>query len=381
MGADAERETDTFDTFVESSWYYARYCSPTDQAMLDDRANYWLPVDQYIGGIEHAVMHLLYFRFWHKLMRDLGLVGSDEPATNLLCQGMVLAEAYYRDSDEAGREWIAPAEVDVERDGKGRIIGAKRRADGAEVVATGWTTMSKSKNNGEDPEALVDRFGADTVRLFTMFAAPPDQALEWQDSGVEGASRFLRRLYALIHDHVQAGPVPAPAVAALDDAGVALRRKLHETIAKVTDDIGRRYTFNTAIAAIMELCNALARYESVDEAARGLRQEALEAVVLMLQPITPHLSHALWQSLGRDGVAVDQPWPVVDESALVQDEVELVLQVNGKLRSRLVIAADADEQTIREAALADANVQRFIESATVRKVIVVPGRLVNVVAN
>ncbi len=381
-GTQAERETDTFDTFVESSWYYARYCSPTDEAMLDDRANYWLPVDQYIGGIEHAVMHLLYFRFWHKLMRDLGLVASDEPATNLLCQGMVLAEAYYRDSEEAGREWIAPADVEVERDGKGRIVAARRRSDGAEVVATGWTTMSKSKNNGEDPEALVDRFGADTVRLFTMFAAPPEQALEWQDSGVEGASRFLRRLYALIQEHVEAGPVPAdPRVAELDETGVALRRKLHETINKVTDDIGRRYTFNTAIAAIMELCNALGRYAATDAAARGLRQEALEAVVLMLQPITPHLSHALWQSLGRDGAAVDQPWPEVDESALVQDEVELVVQVNGKLRSRLVIAADADEQTIQTAALADANVQRFIESATVRKVIVVPGRLVNVVAN
>ncbi len=380
-GGEAERETDTFDTFVESSWYYARYCSPSNQAMLDDRANYWLPVDQYIGGIEHAVMHLLYFRFWHKLMRDLGLVASDEPATHLLCQGMVLAEAYYRDSEEAGREWIAPSEVDVERDGKGQIVSARRQADGAELVATGWTTMSKSKNNGVDPESLVDRFGADTVRLFTMFAAPPDQALEWQDSGVEGASRFLRRLHGLIHAHINAGPVPADTAQPLDEDGVALRRKLHETIAKVTDDIGRRYTFNTAIAAIMELCNGLGRYQSNDEAARGLRQEALEAVVLMLQPITPHLSHSLWQSLGRSGAAVDQPWPVVDEAALVRDQVELVLQVNGKLRGRLSMAADAPEADIREAALADANVQRFIEGQTVRKVIVVPGRLVNVVAN
>ncbi|MEX0385422.1 leucine--tRNA ligase [Spiribacter onubensis] len=380
-GAEAERETDTFDTFVESSWYYARYCSPDADAMLDERANYWLPVNQYIGGIEHAVMHLLYFRFWHKLMRDLGYVDSDEPATNLLCQGMVLAEAYYHDSEEAGREWIAPGEVEVERDGKGRIVQARHRADGAELVATGWTTMSKSKNNGEDPESLVDRFGADTVRLFTMFAAPPDQALEWQDSGVEGASRFLRRLYALVHDHVSAGAVPAPRADGLDDAGIALRRKLHETIAKVSDDIGRRYTFNTAIAAVMELCNALGRHPADTGAARGLHQEALEAVVLMLQPITPHLSHGLWKALGRDGAAVDQPWPAVDEAALVRDEVELVVQVNGKLRSRIAVAADAAEDSIRGQALEDANVQRFIEGKTVRRVIVVPGRLVNVVAN
>ncbi len=379
-GGEAERETDTFDTFVESSWYYARYCCPDAEAILDRRADHWLPVDQYIGGIEHAVMHLLYFRFWHKLMRDQGLVASDEPATNLLCQGMVLAEAFYRDSEEGGREWIAPADVKIERDGRGRIMRATRCSDGAELTATGWTTMSKSKNNGEDPESLVDRFGADTVRLFTMFAAPPDQALEWQDSGVEGASRFLRRLYSLVHDHVSGGQVPAPAAAELDEAGTDLRRKLHQTIGKVGDDVGRRYTFNTAIAAIMELCNALGRYDVATDAARGLRQEVLEAVVLMLQPITPHLSHALWTRLGRDGAAVDQPWPVVDESALVQDEVELVVQVNGKLRGRIRMAADAAEDTIREAALADAHVQRFLEDLTIRRVIVVPGRLVNVVA-
>jgi leucyl-tRNA synthetase len=380
-GGEAERETDTFDTFVESSWYYARYCSPGAQAMLDDRANYWLPVDQYIGGIEHAVMHLLYFRFWHKLMRDLGYVNSDEPATNLLCQGMVLAEAYYRDSDAAGREWVAPDEVIIARDSKGRIRQARHRQDNGPVVATGWTTMSKSKNNGVDPENLVDRFGADTVRLFTMFAAPPDQALEWQDSGVEGASRFLRRLYALVESHVSHGAVPAQAQTDLADDGIELRRKLHATIVKVSDDVGRRYTFNTAIAAIMELCNALGRYTSDTAAARGLRQEVLEAVVLMLQPITPHLSHALWKALGREGAAVDQPWPTVDENALVRDEVELVVQVNGKLRGRIQIAADMAEEAIREQALSDENVIRFTEGLNIRKVIIVPGRLVNVVAN
>ena len=380
-GEAAERETDTFDTFVESSWYYARYCSPQAEAMVDERADHWLPVDQYIGGIEHAVMHLLYFRFWHKLMRDLGLLHSDEPATNLLCQGMVLAEAYYQDSEAAGREWIAPADVAVERDAKGRITSARRRSDQSEVVATGWTTMSKSKNNGVDPESLVDRFGADTVRLFTMFAAPPDQALEWQDSGVEGASRFLRRLHGLVVEHVDAGVVPAPRAEPLDEAGAALRRKLHETIAKVGDDIGRRYTFNTAIAAVMELTNDLARYTERSDSARGLRQEVLEALVLMLQPITPHLSHALWSALGQAGAAVDQPWPVVDDSALVRERLELVVQVNGKLRGRITVAADAAESAISEQALDDENVVRFLEGLTVRKVIVVPGRLVNVVAN
>jgi leucyl-tRNA synthetase len=380
-GEAAERETDTFDTFVESSWYYARYCSPQAESMVDERADHWLPVDQYIGGIEHAVMHLLYFRFWHKLMRDLGLLHSDEPATNLLCQGMVLAEAYYQDSEAAGREWIAPADVAVERDAKGRITTARRRSDQSEVVATGWTTMSKSKNNGVDPESLVDRFGADTVRLFTMFAAPPDQALEWQDSGVEGASRFLRRLHGLVVEHVDAGVVPAPRAEPLDEAGAALRRKLHETIAKVGDDIGRRYTFNTAIAAVMELTNDLARYTELSDSARGLRQEVLEALVLMLQPITPHLSHALWSALGQAGAAVDQPWPVVDDSALVRERLELVVQVNGKLRGRITVAADAAESAISEQALDDENVVRFLEGLTVRKVIVVPGRLVNVVAN
>jgi len=379
-GGPAERETDTFDTFVESSWYYARYCSPDAQAMLDERADYWLPVDQYIGGIEHAVMHLLYFRFWHKLMRDEGLVASDEPATNLLCQGMVLAESYFRDGDDGAREWVPPAEVRSERDDKGRILRAVWERDGLPVTPAGWTTMSKSKNNGVDPESLVNRFGADTVRLFTMFAAPPDQALEWQDSGVEGASRFLRRLHALVQEHADAGPAPALDAATLGDDARALRRKLHETIRKVTDDVGRRYTFNTAIAAVMELCNALGRFQGDDAAARAVRQEALEAVVLMLQPITPHLSHRLWQQLGGEGAAVDAPWPAVDESALARSELELVVQVNGKLRSRLAVAADADRAAIEAAALADENVQRFIAGKTVRRVVVVPGRLVNVVA-
>lgn len=379
-GGEAERETDTFDTFVESSWYYARYCSPDAEAMLDARADYWLPIDQYIGGIEHAVMHLLYFRFWHKLMRDEGLVASEEPATHLLCQGMVLAESYFRDGEDGSREWVPPAEVRTERDDQGRILRAVWEKDGGPVTPAGWTTMSKSKNNGVDPESLVNRFGADTVRLFTMFAAPPDQALEWQDSGVEGASRFLRRLHALVQAHVAAGPAPGLDTGALGDDARALRRKLHETIRKVTDDVGRRYTFNTAIAAIMELCNALGRFQGSDAGARAVHQEALEAVVLMLQPITPHLSHHLWQALGGEGAVLDAPWPEVDESALERSELELVVQVNGKLRSRLAVPAEASREEIEAAALADGNVQRFLEGKAVRRVVVVPGRLVNVVA-
>ncbi len=376
-GAEAERETDTFDTFVESSWYYARYCSAGADDVLDARANYWLPVDQYIGGIEHAVMHLLYFRFWHKVMRDIGWVDSDEPATNLLCQGMVLADSFYRDSGEEGRVWIPPAEVDVEHNDRGEIVGAKSRKDGAPVTHAGRTTMSKSKNNGVDPGALVARYGADTVRLFVMFAAPPDQALEWSDDGVEGANRFIKRVWRGVHAHVGEGPVtgggqPGP-------EGDELRRKLHQTIAKVSDDIGRRYTFNTAIAALMELMNAAAKYDETGEAARAVRQEVFENTVLMLAPIVPHVSQALWEALGHEGLVAEASWPEVDENALVASEMELVVQVQGKLRGRITVPADARDEVLREAALADPNVQRFVEGQTIRRVIVVPGKLVNIV--
>ncbi|MFW5454005.1 leucine--tRNA ligase [Thioalkalivibrio sulfidiphilus] len=334
-GGKAERETDTFDTFFESSWYYARYtCKDADGAMLDERARHWLPVDQYIGGIEHAVLHLLYARFFHKLMRDEGLVDGDEPFTRLLTQGMVLKD------------------------------GAK---------------MSKSKGNTVDPEALIERYGADTVRLFMMFAAPPELSLEWSDSGVEGAYRFLKRLWKQVHDHVQGGAAPALDKAALNADQQALRRKLHQTLAKVSDDIGRRTTFNTAIAACMELMNELGRFEDKSGQGRAVMQEALETTVLMLSPIVPHIAHALWSELGREGAAVDQPWPVVDESALESDTVELVVQVNGKLRAQIQVPAAAERAAIEEAALADENVQRHIEGKTVVKMVVVPGRLVNVV--
>ena len=379
-GGPAERETDTFDTFMESSWYYARFaCPDNDRAMLDERADHWLPVDQYIGGIEHAILHLLYARFYHKLLRDEGLVHSDEPFTRLLTQGMVVAETFYREDEAGRRNWYNPAEVEVERDDKGRIIGARLKADGQPVQVGGIEKMSKSKNNGVDPQQLIDRYGADTVRLFTMFAAPPDQSLEWSDAGVEGAFRFLKRLWKLVAAHVAAGPVPALEAGALNEAQKALRRQTHDTIAKVSDDIGRRYTFNTAIAAVMELINALSRFEDESPQGRAVMHEACETVVLLLSPIVPHICHELWKALGHEDPVVDAAWPKADPAARVQDEIQLVVQVNGKVRARILVPAAADREQIEAAALADANVQRFIEGKPLRKVILVPGKLVNLV--
>jgi leucyl-tRNA synthetase len=379
-GAPAERETDTFDTFVESSWYYARYACPGAEGIVDARADYWLPVDQYIGGIEHAVMHLLYFRFFHKLMRDAGLVASDEPATNLLCQGMVVAETFYRDKPDGSKDWINPADVDVELDAKGKITGAKLKSDGQPVVIGATEKMSKSKNNGVDPQILVDRYGADTVRLFSMFAAPPEQSLEWSEAGVEGMARFLRRLWTQVHKHVAKGPAPALDAGALDAAQKAIRRQVHETIAKVGDDYGRRYTFNTAIAAVMELINALAKFDDDSAQGRAVLQEAWEAVVLLLDPITPHVAHALWQALGRGETLIeDLPFPKADPAALVRDAVTLAVQVNGKLRGTIEVAVGAAKEAIEAQAMADPAVQRAIAGLTVRKVVVVPGKIVNIV--
>ena len=379
-GGKAERETDTFDTFFESSWYYARYaCPDNDQAMLDERATYWTPVDQYIGGIEHAVLHLLYARFFHKLMRDMGLIGGDEPFKRLLTQGMVVADTYYRQDASGRKDWFNPADVEVTRDEKGRPVQAVLRSDGQPVEIGGTEKMSKSKNNGVDPQALIARYGADTVRLFTMFAAPPDQSLEWSDSGVDGASRFIKRLWRQVFEHVNRGPADLVDPATMNDAQKALRRKLHQTIQKVSDDVGRRYTFNTAIAANMELLNDLSKFEDDSVQGRALMQEALEAVVLMLSPIIPHVCHVLWQALGHADAVIDARWPAVDESALVSDSIELVVQVNGKLRANIQVPAAASKEQIEEAALANENVQRFLEDKTVRKIIVVPGRLVNVV--
>ena len=381
-GKPATRETDTFDTFFESSWYYARYaCPDSTDAMLDARANYWLPVDQYIGGIEHAILHLLYSRFFHKLMRDSGLVESDEPFSNLLTQGMVLAETFYREREGGGQDWFSPSTVSVERDEKGRILGATLVADGAAVTAGGVTKMSKSKNNGVDPQEMIEKYGADTLRLFSMFAAPPDQSMEWSDSGVEGAQRFLRRLWKQVFEHVAGGVVDTLDTASLDDVAQALRRKVHQTLQKVGDDMARRHTFNTVVAANMELLNDISRFADDSAQGRAVRQEALEKLIIMLAPITPHICHALWAALGSAQAVVDVEWPAVDESALVQNTLELIVQVNGKVRGKVPVSASASEEEVKTAALANENVQKFLEGVTVRKVIVVKGRLVNIVAN
>jgi leucyl-tRNA synthetase len=334
-GTDAERETDTFDTFFESSWYYARFtCPDNTEAMLDERANHWLPVDQYIGGIEHAVLHLLYARFFHKLMRDEGFVTGDEPFKNLLTQGMVFKD------------------------------GAK---------------MFNLKGNTVDPQALIDEYGADTSRLFMMFAAPPEQSLEWSDKGVDGANRFLKRVWRAVHDHAAMNQVVKLDIDALTDELKALRRQTYQTLTKVSDDIGRRHTFNTAIAAIMELMNHITKVNDDSEQAQAVIQQSLELVVLMLAPITPHIADVLWRVLGHDEAVVNVAWPEIDESALVQDKIELMVQVNGKLRGKVSVAADADNDSIQAMAMADENVQKFTQDKDIRKVIVVPGRLVNIV--
>ncbi len=337
-GRDVERETDTFDTFMESSWYYARFtCPDYEDGMLDpDRANYWLPVDQYVGGIEHAILHLLYARFFHKLMRDEGLVNTDEPFKQLLCQGMVLKD------------------------------GAK---------------MSKSKGNTVDPQSLIEQYGADTVRLFIMFAAPPEQSLEWSDSAVEGANRFLRRLWKLVASHVESGNSAALDTGALNQPQQDLRRKTHETIAKVSDDYGRRLTFNTAIAAVMELVNEVSRFDCSGDQDYAVVGEALDATVRLLAPIVPHICHQLWQELGHDDAVIDADWPSVDEAALVRNSIEMVVQVNGKVRAKIEVAADADADTVKTLAREQENVQRFLDGLTIRKEILVPKKLVNIVAN
>ena len=380
-GGAAERETDTFDTFMESSWYYARYTSPGAREAVDKRGNYWLPVDQYIGGIEHAILHLMYFRFFHKLLRDARMVDSNEPAQNLLCQGMVIAETFYRPNADGSKDWFNPADVDVVRDERGRSTGATLRSDGQPVLVGGSEKMSKSKNNGVDPQAMVGKYGADTVRLFSMFAAPPEQSLEWNEAGVDGMARFLRRLWTMVHKHAEAGMAPALDVAALSAEQKAIRRKTHETIGKVGDDYGRRHSFNTAIAAVMELLNVLSKFDDASEQGRAVRQEALQAAVLLLNPITPHACHALWQVLGHgETLLEDQPFPQADESALVRDALTLAVQVNGKLRGTVEVAADASRESIEAQALAEPNAAKFLEGLAVRKVIIVPGKIVNIVA-
>ena len=376
-GRPARRETDTFDTFFESSWYFVRFCCPdNNDAMLDERADYWLPVDQYVGGIEHAVLHLLYSRFFLKLMRDQGLTRWSEPFKNLLTQGMVIAETFYR--EERGRRiYYNQKDVELERDAKGKMTAARLVADGQPVTIGKLEKMSKSKNNGVDPQDMIDKYGADTVRLFIMFAAPPEQSLEWSDSGVEGAYRFLKRLWKFARDNYREGPSAEPA--ALTDDHRNVRRKIHQTIIKVNDDIGRRYTFNTAIAAVMELMNALTRMKDQSVNGKAVRREGLEVIILLLSPIIPHITDEIWRAMDKEGAVIDAGWPRVDETALVEDEERLVVQVNGKKRAEIAVPVDADEAMIKSAALENENVQRHSAGKEVIKVIVVPRRLVNVV--
>jgi leucyl-tRNA synthetase len=381
-GGPARRETDTMDTFVDSSWYFARYACPDQgRRMLDERAAYWLPVDQYIGGIEHAILHLLYARFWTKVMRDVGLIKVDEPFSNLLTQGMVLNHIYSYQPAAGRIRFFNPADVDERREADGSLVYevATKDLGTLRVQHQGLGKMSKSENNGVDPEGLIERFGADTARLFTMFAAPPEQTLEWSDEGVQGASRFIRRLWNAVYSHVQQGPAPALDPAGISAAARDLRRVTHQALSKATDDIGRRRSFNTAVASMMELTNEIGRFEDGAPSGRAVRHEALEVAVLVLAPIIPHVCHVLWQALGHSAAVVTARWPAVDSSALVRDSVEIVVQVNGKLRGRVQVAAGADEATVRKAALADEQVMKFVGDKPVRKVIVVPGKLINIV--
>jgi leucyl-tRNA synthetase len=381
--APAKRETDTMDTFVESSWYFARYASPNyEGGMVDPKAaNHWLPVDQYIGGIEHAILHLLYARFFHKLMRDEGLVSSNEPFKNLLTQGMVVAETFYRLEANGSKTWFNPADVEFERDSKAKIIGAKLIADGQPVEIGGIEKMAKSKNNGVDPQSMIDQYGADTCRLFMMFASPPDMSLEWSDSGVEGSHRFLKRVWRLAQAHVTAGLPGALDTTALNDDQKAIRRSIHLAIKQAGQDVGQHHKFNTAIAQVMTLMNVLEKAPHVTAQDRALLQEGLETVALLLAPITPHISHELWAALGHPDPVINAAWPVVDESALVQDTLQLVIQVNGKLRGHIDMPASATREEVEAAARINENVLRFIDGLTIRKVIVVPGKLVNIVAS
>ena len=382
-GGAAKRETDTMDTFMESSWYFFRYMSPkfAEGMVSTEAAKYWGAVDQYIGGIEHAILHLLYARFFTKLMRDEGLVSVDEPFERLLTQGMVVCETYYRENDKGGKDWINPADVELTFDDKGRPVSAVLKADGLPVVISGTEKMSKSKNNGVDPQELINAYGADTARLFMMFAAPPEQSLEWSDSGVEGAHRFLRRLWRTVYEYLKQGGAVKAFAGSQDGLSKELkdlRHKLHSTIAKVSDDYGRRQQFNTAIAAVMELLNQYDKTDTGSEQGRAVAQEVLETAVRLLWPIVPHICETLWSEL--NGAKLwEAGWPTVDEAALVKSEIEVMVQVNGKLRGKITVAADASKADLEAAALATEGAVKFMEGKPAKKIIVVPGRLVNIV--
>jgi leucyl-tRNA synthetase len=385
-GKPARRETDTMDTFVESSWYYARYCSPdATGGMVDERARHWLPVDQYIGGIEHAILHLLYARFFHKLMRDEGLVTGDEPFTRLLTQGMVLAETFYRVRENGKKEYFFPHEVTVERDAKGRTVAARLNSDGRPVTVGGIETMSKSKNNGVDPQELINKYGADTARLFMMFAAPPEQSLEWSDAGVQGAYRFLKRLWAAVFDNSSflsagAGRENIDWKDAVSEHA-AVRREIHQTLSQINYDMGKRQ-FNTVVSGAMKILNALERAPGGKTPAPGYSQiihEGLGILLRVLAPITPHITHCLWREFNFGGDIVDAPWPEVDESALISDTMDLVVQVNGKRCGQIRVASGAARAAVEAAALADPGVKRHAHGKQLKQVIVVPGKLVNIV--
>ncbi|MGH8531034.1 MAG: leucine--tRNA ligase [Nevskiales bacterium] len=378
-GKPARRETDTMDTFVDSSWYFMRYCAHDAPAMVDERARYWMPVDQYIGGIEHAILHLLYARFWTKAMRDLGLLAVDEPFSKLQTQGMVLNHIWARRPTEGRVQYFNPAEIEPARDAAGRITGGTLVSDGKPVAYEGLGTMSKSKNNGVDPNDLVGKYGADTVRLFIMFASPPEQSLEWSDAGVEGAHRFLKRLWAMVYRHLARGPAGALNPADLSTEQKTLRTKTHATIAKVSDDISRRYTFNTAIAAVMELVNAVYKFDDKSPVGHAVEREAVAAAILLLSPIVPHIADALWRGLGHAESVIDAAWPQADPRALARDVLRIAVQVNGKLRGNIEIAADADAEAARRAALADPQIAKFVGEAVIRKTVWVPGKLLNLV--
>ena len=377
-GGAAKRDTDTMDTFVDSSWYFMRYACPDAPAMVDERADYWLPVDIYIGGIEHAILHLLYARFWTKAMRDMGLVKVDEPFANLLTQGMVLNHIYSRRTEKGGIEYFAPDEVEAMLDAEGKVTGARLKSDGSAIDYEGIGTMSKSKRNGVDPQEMIERYGADTARFYVMQANPPTDTVLWSDESVEGSFKFLRRLWTMVHEHVQAGVVPRYASGELDSALKEMRFKLHKTIEKVGDDYGRRMQFNTAIAAVREMLNLYTDLKDRSPAARSVAQEVLENAVLLLAPIVPHITTVLWSELRPGTRLLEQPWPLVDEKALVQDSIELVVQVNGKLRGRIRVPSDSTDEHIRKVAVEDEAVRKFIPG-TPKKVVVVPKKLVNVV--
>ncbi|MFN6323671.1 MAG: class I tRNA ligase family protein, partial [Burkholderiales bacterium] len=389
-GKPARRETDTMDTFVDSSWYYMRYCSPdNDEAMVDERNDYWMPMDQYIGGIEHAVLHLLYARFWTKVMRDLGLLSFNEPFKKLLTQGMVLNHIYSRKNEKGGIEYFWPHEVENVLDDKGAIVAARLKTDGSAIVYEGVGTMSKSKNNGVDPQELIDKYGADTARLFTMFAAPPEQTLEWNDAAVEGAHRFLKRLWTfcqskrdwLMQHSFTFDPVLLPA------AHKNLRRQIHLSLQQADADY-QRMQYNTVVSASMKMLNALeeAKLDGPEQErfADSIEtwRETISIMLRVLYPVVPHITHVLWQQLGYAAVLgdlLDADWPKVDAEALKQDEIELVVQVNGKLRGSILVPAKADKAAIEATALSSETVEKFISGQAVKKIIVVPGKLVNIV--